>query len=109
MKFAENNGVHEYNQIKLHWRIEEEEEEKLFASVFKQPAGKSIHCREGKLWTETQILFVQSFQVSPRVTRHSQSHHHRHPNRKYFTQHRGGGGSMRADVILVTTASCRFN
>ena len=44
MKFAENNGVHEYNQIKLHWRIEEEE--KLFASVFKQPAGKSIHCRD---------------------------------------------------------------
>ena len=33
MKFAENNGVHEYNQIKLHWRIEEEEEEKLFASL----------------------------------------------------------------------------
>ena len=108
MKFAENNGVHEYNQIKLHWRIEEEEEKLFASSVFKQPAGKSIHCREGKLWTETQILFVQSFQVSPRVTRRSHSHH-RHPNRKYFTQHRGGGGSMRADVILVTTASCRFN
>ena len=61
MKFAENNGVHECNQIKLH-----------FGGggfgvcpLLKRPAGKSIHCREGKLWTETQILFVQSFQVSP--------------------------------------------
>ena len=27
MKFAENNGVHEYNQIKLHWIEEEEKEE----------------------------------------------------------------------------------
>ena len=99
MKFAENNGVHEYNQIKLHWRIEEEEEEeKLFASVFKQPAGKSIHCREGKLWTETQILFVQSFQVSPRVTRD------RHPPTRTANISPSGvrGESMRNNVILVT-------
>ena len=27
MKFAENNGVHEYNQIKLHWIEEGEEKE----------------------------------------------------------------------------------